>query len=67
MPANPPAMPAQTMVDPVDSLGVPDHCCSCRDRMVYKPKRAVEYVDCRRMDAERPDHSENIPAPRQAG
>jgi hypothetical protein len=30
------------MVDAVDSLEVPDLCCSCRERTVYKPKRAVE-------------------------
>lgn len=42
MPANPPATPAQTMVDVVESLVVPVLCCSCRERMAYRPKRAVE-------------------------
>jgi hypothetical protein len=42
MPAKPPATPAQAIVAVVESLVVPECCCICRDRMVYRPKRAVE-------------------------
>jgi len=65
IPANPPATPAHAMVDAVESFEDPDLCCRCRERMLYSPKRAVEYVDWRRMEAERPDQRDRIPMVRQ--
>jgi hypothetical protein len=67
MPAKPPATPAQATVDAAESLEVPDLCCSCCDKTLYRPKRAVEYVDCRRMEADRPDQREGIPVTQQNG
>lgn len=59
MPARPPATPAHAMVAEVE--GFFPGAVIWRVRMLYRPKRAVEYVDCRRTEAERPDQRETIP------
>jgi hypothetical protein len=61
IPANPPATPAQAIVDPVESLP-PFLRCKLRARRSYSAKRAVEYVVWRSIEADRPDQSDRIPA-----
>lgn len=64
IPASPPATPAQATVSVPESF-LPVLCCICRARISYKANLAVEYVVCRRIDAERPDQREGKPATRQ--
>lgn len=61
IPAMPPARPAHAMVQGIDSLSWPLHCFARSATMLYKPKRAVEYVDCLRIEAESPPHSDVTP------
>ena len=60
IPASPPAMPAQAIVDPADSFP-PFLRCKLRARMSYNAKRAVEYVVWRSIDADKPDQRDFMP------
>jgi hypothetical protein len=66
IPASPPAIPAHAMVDPAESFA-PFRRCQLRARMSYNANRAVEYVVWRRIEADRPDQRDRMPATSEAG
>jgi hypothetical protein len=61
IPASPPAIPAQAMVEPADSLPLFLRC-KLRARISYNANRAVEYVVWRNIEADKPDQRDRIPA-----
>jgi hypothetical protein len=61
IPARPPATPAQAIVPTVDSFFLVVLCFTCCARRLYKPNLAVEYVDCRRIEADNPLDNEKTP------
>lgn len=60
-PANPPATPAHATVHAIDSFSRPVHCFARSATTLYRPKRAVEYVACRSIDADRPAQRDGMP------
>lgn len=62
IPARPPDAPAHATLVMMDSCFSPVHARSFSDRKAWPPNLAVEYVDCRRIDADRPAHRDKIPS-----
>lgn len=62
VPAKPPAAPAQNTVELVLNFCLPVFCCTCLASISYSANRAVEYVVCRRTEADSPDQREVMPS-----
>lgn len=61
IPATPPAIPAQAMFVDKESFFSPLYARTLEERWLCIPNRAVEYVLCRRMEAERPVQRDGMP------
>lgn len=60
-PASPPATPAHMIVD-FDESFAPVRCCILLARASYNANLAVEYVVCRSIEADSPDHNDLMPS-----